>query len=126
MNLAEKIVTQILTDIAEVERIYNENYERIKQKELEVTDLQHEIELAKDCNMYEGYLLYRKLRDVLRDRREMKDENEMLFFLFDTFNKIPAFKNALINAHKDIKRKERELDEREYYPRVRNDLTITG
>ena len=85
-----------------------------------------EIELSKDCNMYEGYMLYKKLRDVLRNRREMKDENEMLFYLFDAFNKMPAFKNALVNAHRNIKRKQRELDERKYSPRVRDDLTIAG
>lgn len=39
---------------------------------------------------------------------------------------MPAFKNALVNAHRNIKRKQRELDERKYSPRVRDDLTIAG
>lgn len=126
MTSPEQLVTSMLTMIADIDKRYNENHEIISRTDKETQDLLHEIEFAK-FNGVQGYWLAKKLQEVRQDRRKAKNENEQLWYLYkDVFGNNPAFKNALTNAHRNIKRKEQEQDERSYTPRVRDDLTICG
>lgn len=45
----------------------------------EISNELHLIELEKDKNAYEGYLFYKTIRDVLRKRRKLKDEQLVLY-----------------------------------------------
>lgn len=125
MSLAEELVTRMLKCIGDAEEIYDSNYDNVKVKEAETQDLLHEIELS-NFNASQGCILAKELQKVRRERRKMKDENELLFYLYDMVKKNPGFKNTLINVHKNIKKKERDINERYYKAKVREDLTICG
>lgn len=44
------------------------------ENEKKTADLVHKIELEKNKDMYNGYLIYTELRDLRRNRRKLKDE----------------------------------------------------
>lgn len=123
-NLAEEITNELLSLIQEIEDTYNSNFEMIGKCDKEIQDLMHEIELSK-FNVVEGYYLAKQLQEVRQRRRNAKNENELLWYLHqDTFVKTPAFKNSLLNASRNIKRKQSEQETREYNPRILENLKI--
>jgi hypothetical protein len=123
--LAEEIAEAMLYYLAEAENRYNDNHNRILLVNAEIEDLLHEIELA-EFKRDRGLYLARELQNARRERRRLKAENETLFFLYDMVKKNVGFKNALINALKDIRRHQQVIDGRYYRPRVRTDLTIAA
>lgn len=62
---------------------YENNQKEINQLEKERTDLLHMAELV-DLNAVDGFRLYKEIQRVERDRRERKDENELLKNLYPT------------------------------------------
>lgn len=47
-----------------------------------IIDIQHEIELTEKVNAAEGFKLYRKMKNALRERRLIKDELEIVCVLY--------------------------------------------
>ena len=61
---------------------YESNLQIIKQTEDEINDINHEIELSSQKDMYHGYLLYKTLRELRVRRRQAKDENDILHEMY--------------------------------------------
>jgi hypothetical protein len=126
LSKAEEACTGILKIFGELPELYDFNYDMVGQCDNEIVDLLHEIELAKDKDIQDGYKLYRELREVQRVRRQAKDENELLQPLVDALKQQETFRLKLYKVHDKIKGLAREQGERIYKPRVREDLTIAG
>lgn len=121
---AEELCAQILRIFDNTTRKYDENYEAIGKLDLEQQDILHEIELAELQDQDRGYSLYVELREIRRNRRKLRDENELLKPLVDLFRENEKFRQRVYKTCALIREIERQQDERKYIPRVRDDLTI--
>lgn len=128
MDIIENYSTTIVTIFQNVIRDYERNLERIKEIQDELQDIEHEIELSPSKNMYAGYLLYRRIRELRIERRRCKEEVELMKETYEFFKSQQGqgFKNKMQNLQGNA-RKLRDIQEkRTYKPRQRNDLTIEG
>lgn len=71
LNSCIKLIDELRERKDDIAQELHENNQRF-------TDVRHKIELEKDKNMYEGYLLYVETRTLLRKRRELKDEKSVI------------------------------------------------
>lgn len=116
-------IVQIFKDV-----IYNyeRNIEIIKECEEELNDLNHEAELSAPKDMYQGYLLYKDIRETRIRRRTAKEENEVMKDLYEylTSQTGQTFKNKIQNIQGNAVRIQSMQASRTYQPRRRTDLTI--
>lgn len=126
-NIVNNYSSTIVTIYQDVIKTYERNIDIIKQTEGELNDLYHEAELSKPKDMYQGYLVYKSIRDVRIKRRQAKEENELLQDMYD-YLKSPAgqqFKSKIQSIQGNSAKLRATQEARTYQPRQRNDLTIT-
>jgi predicted Zn-dependent protease with MMP-like domain len=121
---AEKVCTNLLQTFANIPKQFERNQELIKACEDEIQDILHEIELGKDQDLLGAYNMYVAIRDNRRYRRRLKDENETLQPLVNFLKNHENFRMKLCQVHSQIKKVENQLENREYHPRIRDDLSI--
>ena len=127
MNIVNNYSSTMITIIQNVIKDYERDEVEIKQIEDELNDLNHECELSAPKNMYQGYLLYKQIRELRIERRRRKEEVELLKDMYEYFKSQQgqAFKSKIQSIQSDAA-KLREIQERRTYtPRQRNDLTCT-
>lgn len=88
-NIVENYSTTIVTIYQDVIRNYEKDLEIIKQAEDELNDLYHEAEMSEPKDMYNGYLIYKAIREVRIRRRTAKEEVELLKDMYE-YLKSPA------------------------------------
>ena len=125
MSKAKDTINSILSLIDDAMSTFEENKTLMAERDKEVTDLYHEIELTK-FNAYGGYRLAKELHTVLQERRQYKNENRTLDILVDFLLKNPQFKNGLIQCSQRIKQSESNIENLKFTPRVRTDLNIAN
>lgn len=126
-NIVNNYSTTIVTIYQDVKKNYERNLEIIKQTEDELNDLYHECELADPKDMYNGWKMYRAIRDTRIRRRTAKEENELLQDMYD-YLMSPAgqsFKSKIQSVQGASVKLRATQESRTYQPRQRNDLTIT-
>lgn len=126
-NIVNNYCSSIITIYQEVKKKYEANLDVIKQAEEELSDLNHECELADPKNMYEGWKVYRAIREARIRRRTAKLENELLKDMYEYFSSQvgQSFKSK-IQSIQGTSVKVRETQEaRTYRPKQRSDLTIS-
>lgn len=103
----EELVAQLRALIAELTSRRDEL--RLQQSEIdkEVSDIQHYIELGR-LNACDGFLIYKRLREALQRRRDVRDYLQIVNFAAECGNSINM------------------LDDRKYSPRVLKDLFEDG
>lgn len=106
---------EILRCIDYITKTYPENYDRIGELDKELCDIQHIIEFT-PLDIQRGFRLAKQTQEVRKERRVLKNENEVLKPLYDFFNQgsRQAFKNALIVATSKAKSREKMLSDRVY------------
>lgn len=116
-------ITQIFKDVVDT---YEHNVEVIKESEEELNDLYHEAEFSNPKDMYQGWVLYKAIRDTRIRRRTAKEENEVLKDLYDylTSQNGQSFKNKIQNIQGNAMKLRAVQESRTYHPRRRTDLTI--
>ena len=126
-NIVENYSTTIVTIYQDVIRNYEKDLEIIKQTEDELNDLYHEAEMSEPKDMYNGYLIYKAIREVRIRRRTAKEENELLKDIYDYFQSQQgqAFKNKIQSIQGSSVKLRATQEARTYTPRQRDDLTIT-
>ena len=126
-NIVNNYSTTIVTIYHDVKKNYENNLEIIKQTEDELNDLYHECELADPKDMYNGWKIYRAIREVRIRRRTAKEENELLKDMYEYFNSQSgqAFKTKIQSIQGNAVKLRTTQESRTYQPRQRNDLTIT-
>jgi len=77
MNPVEELKTFVAFSKAVVKR-YEENLRLIDRYDEETQDILHKIELGNDMDCSNGYIMYRLLREVRRERRCAKSEVDLL------------------------------------------------
>ena len=121
-NAVEKI-DEFLKVIDYVQKDLKDVSELIREADLEIQDLLHEIEF-KDHNAYEGFQLYKAIKQVRRRRRELTKQKELLSPVqeFIDLHKqliVPMFKMST-----KMKQITEMQNERVYRARVRDDIGL--
>lgn len=102
---------------------YNFYYTAVGEKQGEITDLEHELELgAADAKARNR--VGRELQRVLKDRRQHKDIVECTEPLAAFVTEHPKLLNELAVLLGKVRKVERYHSNRQYVPRKRTDLTI--
>lgn len=127
-NIVNNYSSTIVTIYQDVTKNYERNDEIIKQSEEELNDLYHEIELSNPKDMYQGWKMYKAIRDVRIRRRKAKEENELLRDMYEYLNGQAgqAFKSRVQSIQSSAAKIQSAQESRTYQPRQRNDLTITN
>ena len=128
MNIIENYSTTIVTIYQNVIKDYERNLERIKEIEDELNDINHEIEFSSPKNMYLGYLLYKRIKELRIERRRCKEEAEIMKETYDFFigQQAQSFKNKMQQLQGNAAKLRKTQEGRTYIPRQRSDLTIEG
>ena len=128
MNIIENYSTTIVSIFQNTIRDYEMGLERIEQIQDELQDIFHEIELSPNKNMYEGYLLYKRIKELRVERRRCKEETELMKDTYEYFKgqQGQAFKNKMQQLQGNAAKLRKTQEGRTYKPRQRTDLTIEG
>lgn len=126
-NIVNNYCSTIVTIFQDVKKNYENNIEIIKQAEEELNDLYHECELADPKDMYNGWKVYKAIREVRIRRRNAKQENEILKDMYEYLNSQAGqtFKSKMQSIQGSAVKIQTAQESRTYQPRQRNDLTIT-
>ena len=65
---------------------YNEDKERIIELEAEMNDLEHYIEAQPFKPVGQGYMIYRRLAEIRKERRACKSEIDLLWPIYEHFH----------------------------------------
>ena len=127
MNIVNNYCSTVVTIFQDVKKNYENNLEIIKQTEDELNDLYHECELADPKDMYNGWKMYRAIREARIRRRTAKEENEILKDMYEYLNGQAgqAFKSKVQSIQGSAAKIRSAQETRTYQPRQRDDLTIT-
>lgn len=127
MNIVNNYSTTIVSIFQDVIKNYECNEDSIKRIEEELNDLNHEAELSAPKNMYQGYLLYKQVRELRIERRRAKEENELLKDMYEFFKSQVGqeFKNKVQQIQGNAAKLREVQERRTYTPRQRDDLTCT-
>jgi len=115
------IIEQFLYLMNNIGKICSEHQEAIKITELETLDLRHETELI-DFNAADGFRHYKREQEVLRRRRNHKNQKELLEFVREYQRKNGASIDNLRSVIGKIGSKKQEQSQRKYKARVLGDL----
>jgi hypothetical protein len=125
-NISSEYVSQIVSIYDTVIHRYEANKDIIKQADEEVQDLLHEAEFSNPKNAYDGYKLYKALREIRERRRLAKNENAILEEMYVYFKDNTSLKNQLQKIQGNSQKIYNSQQSKVYTPRQRNDLTITN
>jgi D-alanyl-D-alanine dipeptidase len=125
-NIVNNYCSTVVTIFQDVKKNYENNIEIIDQAEEELNDLYHECELADPKDMYNGWKVYKAIREVRIRRRNAKQENEMLKDMYEYLNSQAGqtFKTKMQSIQSSAAKIQTAQESRTYRPRQRNDLTI--
>ena len=126
-NIVNNYCSTMVTIFQDVKKNYEQNLEIIKQTEEELNDLYHECELADPKDMYNGWKVYKAIREARIRRRTAKEENEILKEMYEYFNGQAgqSFKTKMQSIQGSAAKIRSTQESRTYQPRQRDDLTIT-
>lgn len=109
----EETIRKFCSDIRGMVSRYEGNKQRLVEIEGEHQDLLHYIEIAPFKTVPNGYKLYRKLAELRRERRALKNENDLLQPLYDAFRQ-PDILNRLSKVQGDVSKVHEAIDGRVY------------
>ena len=127
-NIVNNYASTMITIFDQTIKGYEGAKDTIKNTEAQLQDIQHEIEISKPKDMYSGYLMYQKIRELRIQRREAKEEVELLQELYDylTGQQAQQFKQTMQKIQGHSAKLRTQQENRTYSPRERKDLTIEG
>ena len=126
-NIVNNYCSTMIQIASDVVKRYESNEVTIRRTEEEINDINHEIELGKDQDLYGGWKLYKQIRDLRVRRRQAKDENQLLKDMYDYVKSQQgqSFKSKIQSIQGNSAKIYDAQSKRTYTPRQRNDLTIT-
>ena len=116
--LPDEKITSALSFFREVKARYDGNIRAVLEKESELQDLEHCAELHQDMDCKGGYALYKKIREARRERRAYKNENELLFPVYEWIGHNENALNKLAEALGRVRKTAEVIDNRQYTPRT--------
>lgn len=126
MNLVSQYSTTIAAMYKDVIATYEKNAETIKRIDRELVDIEHAIELGPSQNAYQGYLLYKQIRELRIERRACKNANELMKDMYEYLRSKPAqeFKSQMQQLQSGANKLQEVQEHRVYTPRERHDLDV--
>lgn len=115
----EETIRNFVADIRGMISKYEWNKTRIEEIETQLVDLEHYIEIARFKTVANGYKLYRKLAELRRERRCCKNENDLLWPIYEYFHATEVL-NRLSTVQGDVAKVKGAIDGRCYL--VRTDI----
>jgi hypothetical protein len=127
-NIVQDYSTTVMDIYQKVIQRYESNIQTIKQTEEELNDIYHECELSEPKNVYQGYLMYKAIREIRQKRRTAKNENELLQNMYELLKSQQGqqFKKSIQSIQGSSITVSEAQDRRVYLPKHRSDLTIAG
>ena len=128
MDIIENYSTTIVTIYQNVVKDYERDLERIEEIQGELQDILHEIELSSPKDMYNGWLLYKRIRELRIERRRCKEQTELMKETYEFFKSQQgqSFKTKMQQLQSNAAKLRNVQEQRTYKPRQRDDLTIEG
>lgn len=128
MDIIANYSTTIVTIYQNVVKDYERDLERIEEIQDELQDIMHEIELSPSKDMYNGYLLYKRMRELRIERRRCKEQTELMKETYEFFKSQQgqSFKTKMQQLQSNAAKLRKTQENRTYTPRQRSDLTIAG
>lgn len=119
-NIVELYINTIQQIIETTKCEYQKSLEDIERTEKAENDIRHKIELDDRADRTEGYRLYRQQREILQERREAKDRNELLeglyqFFMSDENKNLQDKLGKVLGGARKVY--ERQTKYRQYVPK---------
>lgn len=115
----EETIRNFVADIRGMISKYDWNKNRIEEIETQLVDLEHYIEIASYKTVPNGYKLYRQLAELRRERRACKNENDLLWPIYEYFHATEVL-NRLSAVQGDVAKVKGAVDSRCYL--VRTDI----
>lgn len=122
MCVARELSSNLLNTVVTIRKTSDDLNKQLSQMDKLICDLEHEIEFGK-FDVFRGYKKFKQLQDSLNNRRNIKNEWELIQPLISYIGNIE--KNA-DKVHTTIVNRELSFKNRKYTPRVLDFDVITG
>ena len=119
MCMAKTLSLNLVETVNMIREVSRELNEQLSTLDKTIIDLQHEIEFGK-FDVFKGYKKLKQLQDVLIERREVKNEWELIQPLIRYTGNLEDKVNEI---HNIIIEKESKYEHRQYTPRVLKNIS---
>lgn len=119
---AAKILENFLDMIQDAEKEYDSAHSEVNQKESETQDYMHALELQ-NLSYKQCCKVATKLKKCRQERRKSKDIVEQLNPLISYIDKNKNTINGLKGLLGELRKQDKYLNSRQYFPRVIKDVT---
>lgn len=113
----EETLKNFCSKVREMVSRYDADREELSRLENEMQDLLHYMEMSKNKNANEGFKLYKKLREVRKQRRIRKNEIELLRPVYEMFTETKIL-DQMGNLQGQCKSIKQSIDNRGYFVRT--------
>ena len=114
----EETLKQFLSFLRSVRPRFNANYEAAGACDLKMQDILHKIEMGDNMDAKHGYQVYKLARDIRRERRICKTENDLLRPICSFLDQYPDFISSLERLQGEVSYMKTNIDERTYTMRT--------
>lgn len=97
---------------------YDENFRLVGEADLKSQDLLHKIEMSEDMDGPHGYDMYKRVREIRRERRVCKNENELLRPIVNFLEHNPSVIDDLERLQGACQRLKETINDRHYTMRT--------
>lgn len=115
----EEAIRQFVSFLRSVRSRYDANYAVVGEMDLTQQDLLHAIEMSDDMDAKGGYDMYRRTREVRRNRRCCKNENELLEPIRNFLENNAGFVTSLERLQGDVAAAKQRIDSKRYTYRTK-------
>lgn len=115
----EEAIRNFVAFLRSVRSRYDANYAVVGEMDLSQQDLLHAIEMSDDMDAKGGYDMYRRTREVRRNRRCCKNENELLEPIKHFLENNAGFITSLERLQGDVAAAKQRIDSKRYTYRTK-------
>ena len=113
----EEVIRTLVAQMKSMVARYDANKNRVQEIEAELLDLYHYIEIASNQKVTDGYKLYRRMAELRRERRACKNENDLLWPVYQYFHATDVLPK-LANVQGEVAKAQSAIDMRVYSVRT--------
>lgn len=114
----EEAIKAFIIFLNDAKSRYDEDLRLIEEYQLQKQDLDHYAEMAENLDRTAGHAYYRKVRDMWRNRRQCKNEAELLKPVIDFLESNKEALNQLAQVLGRCRMAKETIDQREYIVRT--------
>lgn len=116
--LPSEAIKSFLGFLRTVKPRYDENFRLVGEADLKSQDLLHKIEMSDDMDGPHGYDMYKRVREIRRERRVCKNENELLRPVINFLEQNPSIISDLERLQGACQRLKETINDRHYTMRT--------